>query len=75
MGIRHKVEPDHALRKYRDVDQGAPKMGCLGMQLCPVFPEAKAYVGTVPPGQLESFIEAGMELEVLERGPHLYIKQ
>ncbi|KAF5007259.1 hypothetical protein FDECE_6412 [Fusarium decemcellulare] len=68
-GIRHKSEPDRALRKFRDVDVGAPKMGCMGMQLCPMFPEAKA------PEQLESYIEVGMSIDVLQRGRHVYICQ
>lgn len=68
-GIRHKVEPDRALRKFRDVDEGAPKMGCMGMQLCPVFPNAKS--GDEP----DAYIEVGMSIDVVKRGSHLYIKQ
>lgn len=68
-GIRHSAEPDHALRKYRDIDAGAPKMGCLGMQLCPIFPKDDI------PERFESVLEVGMEVDVLERGSHLYIKQ
>ncbi|KAF7553077.1 hypothetical protein G7046_g7203 [Stylonectria norvegica] len=68
-GIRHRAEPDRALRKYRDVDEGAPKMGCLGMQMCPVFPENAA------PGELEAYIEVGMRIDVLLRGSHTYIRQ
>ncbi|CAM1511442.1 Fc.00g089550.m01.CDS01 [Cosmosporella sp. VM-42] len=67
-GIRHKVEPDRALRKYRDVDEGAPKMGCLGMQMCPKFPSASTSY------ELESYIEVGMRIDVLQRGQHKYIK-
>ncbi|KAG6067902.1 hypothetical protein E4U33_005170 [Claviceps sp. LM78 group G4] len=63
-GVRHSVEPDRSLRKYRQIDDGAPRMGCLGMQLCPVFPN------TDTPEQLESYVEAGMDVEVLKRGPH-----
>ncbi|KAJ9138934.1 hypothetical protein NKR23_g8223 [Pleurostoma richardsiae] len=68
-GIRHPVEPDKSLRKFREVDEGAPKMGCLGMQLCPLFAK------TDRPEYLESVLEVGMSLEVLQRGSHLYIKQ
>lgn len=65
-GIRHGAEPDRAIRKYREVDEGAPKMGCLGMQLCPVFPKSGAGV------QLQSVLEVGMEVDVLQRGSHFY---
>lgn len=68
-GVRHRVEPDHSLRKHRDVDEGAPNMGCLGMQLCPLFPN------TDTPEQLESYVEVGMDVDVLKRGPHKYIRQ
>ena len=68
-GIRHAKEPDFSLRKHRDVDQGAPKLGCLGMQLCPVFPNADGAK------TLSSFIEVGMEIDVLQRGSHMYMKQ
>ncbi|KAG5950422.1 hypothetical protein E4U53_005102 [Claviceps sorghi] len=68
-GVRHNVEPDRSLRTYRDVDDGAPRMGCLGMQLCPIFPDAST------PARLESYVEVGMGVEVLERGPHKYLKQ
>ncbi|RDA90884.1 hypothetical protein CP533_3238 [Ophiocordyceps camponoti-saundersi (nom. inval.)] len=65
-GIRHKVEPDRAIRKYREVDAGAPKMGCLGMQLCPLFPESEKAE------QLQSVLEVGMEVEPQQRGSHFY---
>ncbi|PHH88217.1 hypothetical protein CDD83_7808 [Cordyceps sp. RAO-2017] len=68
-GIRHKSEPDRALRKYREIDPGAPKAGCLGMQLCPVFPESAAAE------PLQSTLQAGMEIEVLRRGSHFYLAQ
>ncbi|POR37546.1 Uncharacterized protein TPAR_02251 [Tolypocladium paradoxum] len=68
-GTRHKVEPDQALRKYREIDEGAPKAGCLGMQLCPVFQEADE------PEHLQSFLEVGMEVGVLQRGSHFYLGQ
>lgn len=68
-GIRHKAEPDYALRKYRDVDEGAPKMGCLGVQMVPEFPKAET------PDDLYSFVEVGMDIDVLSRGQHTYIRQ
>ncbi|KJZ79891.1 hypothetical protein HIM_00605 [Hirsutella minnesotensis 3608] len=67
-GIRHKIEPDQALRKYRDIDAGAPKTGCLGMQLCPVFS------GHDAPDELQSVLEVGMRVEVLGRGAHHFLK-
>lgn len=66
-GARHRVEPDRALRKHRNVDPGAPVHGCLGMQLCPIFPDPSAVE------DLELEIEVGMEIQVLERGEHSYI--
>ena len=68
-GVRHRLEPDRSLRKYRDVDEGAPKWGCLGMQLCPMFQDAD------DPTRRESVLEVGMEVVVLERGSHVYIPQ
>ncbi|KAJ4324276.1 hypothetical protein N0V84_003979 [Fusarium piperis] len=68
-GIRHKAEPDRALRKFRDIDEGAPKMGCMGMQMCPMFP------GAARSEQFESFIEVGMDIDVVQRGHHVYICQ
>ncbi|KAF4975824.1 hypothetical protein FZEAL_7443 [Fusarium zealandicum] len=68
-GIRHKAEPDRVMRKFRDVDEGAPKMGCLGMQLCPMFPDASV------PDELQAYIEVGMDIGVVQRGHHVYIGQ
>lgn len=68
-GVRHRAEPDHSLRRYRDVDAGAPKWGCLGMQLCPLFPDAGN------DEKREFVIEVGMECTVLQTGQHLYIPQ
>ncbi|AEO66876.1 uncharacterized protein THITE_2115383 [Thermothielavioides terrestris NRRL 8126] len=68
-GHRHPVEPDKSLRKFRDVDEGAKHMGCLGMQLTPLYPR------TASPDDLESWVEVGMSVEVLERGNHVYIRQ
>ncbi|PTB45427.1 hypothetical protein M441DRAFT_54487 [Trichoderma asperellum CBS 433.97] len=63
-GIRHKVEPDNSLRKYREIDGGAPGKGCFGMQLCPIFSS------TDKPEDMELSLEVGMEIKVLERGQH-----
>ncbi|OAQ97963.1 hypothetical protein LLEC1_00517 [Akanthomyces lecanii] len=63
-GIRHKVEPDYALRHYREIDTGAPKKGCMGMQMCPLFSPDGA------PPDLQSTIRVGMEIAVLKRGAH-----
>ncbi|KAK3294838.1 uncharacterized protein B0H64DRAFT_443870 [Chaetomium fimeti] len=49
-GFRHPVQPDKALRKFREVDEGAKHMGCLGMQVTPLFPTE----------DLESWVEVGM---------------
>lgn len=68
-GFRHPVEPDKSLRKYREVDEGAPRMGCLGMQMTPLFE------GAEDPEAMESWVEVGMDVEVLGRGDHVYIKQ
>ncbi|PTB70627.1 hypothetical protein BBK36DRAFT_1108124 [Trichoderma citrinoviride] len=72
-GIKHKVEPDHSLRKFRNIDEGAPKSGCFGMQLCPIFPKTKAMSGPEEEEEedLALSLEVGMELKVLQRGPHL----
>ncbi|KAM4056850.1 MOSC domain-containing protein [Hirsutella rhossiliensis] len=68
-GIRHRLEPDHALRKHREIDSGAPKAGCLGMQLCPVFHPSGA------PEHLQTVLEVGMQVHVLQRGAHYYVGQ
>lgn len=68
-GHRHPVEPDRSLRKHREVDEGAKLMGCLGMQLTPLFSK------TDSPEDLESWVEVGMSIDVLERGTHVYIRQ
>lgn len=62
-GIRHPVEPDKTLRAQRAVDEGAPKKGCLGMQMTPLFEDM-----TCP----ETYLEVGMSVEVLARGEHIY---
>ncbi len=66
-GARHPQEPDRTLRSERAVDDGAPKMGCLGMQLTPLFDAAEGDAGA------ESALEVGMTIDVLERGAHRYI--
>lgn len=68
-GYRHPVEPDRSLRKHREVDEGAKLMGCMGMQLTPLFSK------TDSPEDLESWVEVGMSVGVLERGHHVYIRQ
>lgn len=67
-GIKHKTEPDHSLRKFRNIDDGAPKSGCFGMQLCPIFPQTN---GLDEEEDAALLLEVGMELKVLQRGPHL----
>lgn len=68
-GYRHPVQPDKALRKFREVDEGAKQMGCLGMQVTPLFTNPG-----LPEGR-KSWVEVGMSVEVLERGHHVYILQ
>lgn len=73
-GVPHPVEPDRYLRKNRNVDEGAPQLGCLGMMLTPIFsPPSKDAVGDA--SLLESWVEVGMEIDVLQRGKHVYIRQ
>lgn len=62
-GIRHPVEPDRTLRSSREIDEGAPKKGCLGMQVTPLFDK---------PESPESYLVVGMSVEVLERGGHFF---
>jgi uncharacterized protein YcbX len=59
---RHPVEPDKTLKSFRCIDEGDPLNACLGMQLVPA-----------ETGPFE--LRAGDEIEVLERGHHVYIKQ
>ncbi|KAK1831376.1 putative molybdenum ion binding protein [Podospora conica] len=65
-GFRHPAEPDRAMRKHREVDEGAKGKGCLGMQLTPLYDEPDAPM-------LEGWLEVGMGVEVLGTGEHLYI--
>ncbi|KAK2614301.1 hypothetical protein N8I77_001142 [Diaporthe amygdali] len=62
-GIRHAVEPDRTLRANREIDEGAPKMGCMGMQVTPLFDRPEAS---------ESYLAVGMSIEVLETGKHFF---
>lgn len=62
-GIRHNVEPDRTLRANREIDEGAPKKGCLGMQVTPLFDK---------PESPESYLAVGMSIEVLQRGQHFF---
>ncbi|KAH8173027.1 MOSC domain-containing protein [Sarocladium implicatum] len=68
-GKRHRAEPDYALRKYRDVDEGAPKNGCLGVQMVPIYPDAKNAK------ELSFIISVGMSITVEGKGEHVYIPQ
>jgi uncharacterized protein YcbX len=68
-GFRHSVEPDKSLRKLRNVDEGAPHQGCLGMQMTPLFDKAGS------PEDMVGWLEVGMAVKVLGRGQHLYVKQ
>ena len=74
-GTRQRLrELFRSLCEHRDVDEGAPRLGCLGMSLCPVFPGVTAAAAAAASDdRLESFIEVGMELSVMQRGTHLYI--
>ncbi|PHH65336.1 hypothetical protein CDD81_2748 [Ophiocordyceps australis] len=65
-GTRHGSEPDRALRKFRNIDEGAPKMGCLGMQLCPIFARDQQQSSD----RAQALLQVGMEVNVLQRGPH-----
>ncbi|KAI0132541.1 MOSC domain-containing protein [Xylariales sp. AK1849] len=68
-GYRHPVEPDKSLRKLRDVDGGAPRMGCLGMQATPLFEQE----GVSSEEDLHGWVGVGMEVTVDERGEHFYL--
>lgn len=67
-GFRHHVEPDKSLRKFRNVDEGAPFSGCLGMQATPLFEDG------LSEEDRETWVGVGMTIDVLERGRHVYIK-
>lgn len=55
------VQPYSYLMKNRDIDEGAPKSGCLGMMMVPT----KAAVG--------STIKVGDDIEVLRKGKHFFV--
>lgn len=65
-GVRHAVEPDKTLRALRAIDEGAPKTGCLGMQMTPLFEDN---------GSQHFYLEVGMSAEILERGEHMFVKK
>ncbi|KAL8737688.1 MAG: hypothetical protein Q9181_001448 [Wetmoreana brouardii] len=61
-GVRHRTEPMKTMKSYRNIDEGAgPGMACLGMQMVPAAEHG--------------IIKVGDEIQVLETGPHFYIKQ
>ncbi|EGX91187.1 MOSC domain containing protein [Cordyceps militaris CM01] len=49
---------------YWEIDAGAPKKGCMGMQMCPLFSTDGVQ------DDLQSTIRVGMEIAVLKRGTH-----
>ncbi|CCC06848.1 hypothetical protein SMACR_00875 [Sordaria macrospora] len=76
-GFRHPSEPDRSLRKYRDVDPGIKGVGCLGMQLTPLFNDPTAEHAGSPNADdivMDNWVEVGMDVEVLSRGPHRYAR-
>lgn len=66
-GAKHPLEPFKAMRTHRNVDEGAPLKGCMGMEMTPLFS------GTDTPAIMETILIVGMSLEVIERGLHWYI--
>ncbi|KAI0022703.1 hypothetical protein F4780DRAFT_732639 [Xylariomycetidae sp. FL0641] len=68
-GARHGSQPDKSLRAQRAVDPGAPLLGCLGMQLTPLFEEG------LREEDRDGWVSVGMTVDVEERGEHVYIKQ
>ena len=73
-GARHPVEPDKSLRTLRAVDAGAPRLGCLGMQLTPLYPDQEG-AGAEDERDLASWVQVGMDVVVQERGEHVYVPQ
>lgn len=71
-GFRHRAEPDKSLRTHRNVDEGAPLKGCMGMQMVPLFDDifATSAPGTVTNADLYSWIGTGMDLIADETGEH-----
>ena len=72
-GARHPAEPDKSLRSLRAVDAGAPRLGCLGMQMTPLYPGQEGAGGEER--DLVSWVQVGMDVVVQERGEHVYIAQ
>ena len=60
-GKRHGSEPNRTLKDFRRIDAGDAKNACLGMQMVSA--------------SVKSQIRVGEDVNVLERGEHLYIKQ
>lgn len=59
-GVRHPMDPDRTLKRYRRIDQRDLTNACLGMQLVPAVEEWVVNVGN--------------EGRVLEVGRHRYIE-
>ncbi|KNG86459.1 MOSC domain protein [Aspergillus nomiae NRRL 13137] len=59
-GVRHPVEPDRSLKRWRRIDRGDLTNAALGMQVVPAVREFRVCVGD--------------GIEVLETGEHCYIK-
>lgn len=57
-GIADRNEPYTTMRHYRVIDKGSPS-SCLGMQVTPLT---------------KGELRVGDEVEVLQRGEHLYLK-
>jgi uncharacterized protein YcbX len=59
-GVKDNNEPFTTLARTRQVDEGAKPHPCLGMQMIPLFQQG--------------ILRVGDEVEVLERGEHVYEK-
>lgn len=55
------TQPYNYLMKNRDIDEGAPKSGCLGMMMVPAM------------DTLGAVIKIGDEVDVVQRGKHFKI--
>lgn len=51
------------------MDEGAPRSGCLGVQITPLFDE----VGNIH--DMENWVEVGMTIDVQRQGSHRYVPQ
>ena len=60
-GQKHGSEPNRTLKKFRCIDAGDAKNACLGMQMVPALEDSEIHVGE--------------EVQILETGEHLYVKQ